>query len=173
MSHINRINIIVVLFGCGVNSLCLHWVCSLIIGQNLRNFPASWGQVADVDLLTLRLENMTTNTTQKKSASVLTWPCKPYMILKAWVEYFLPGCDFQSQTFVPLIISTETELNWHRAHCLQCICCTTLSLIYSSGYIPNSLVFQKIGLEYNSKWWDFKWNFMSRMNNFKTLRQGR
>lgn len=30
-------------------------MCGLIIGQNLNNFPASWGQVVEVDLLTLTI----------------------------------------------------------------------------------------------------------------------
>lgn len=100
----------------GINNSCLHWVCALIIGQNLRDFPASWGQVADAALLTLRLRITRKKTTQQSGESPIMWPSVEF---STWPS--LSSC-------VPHIISTDTEIIWQR---MKCICCTKPYLIYS------------------------------------------
>lgn len=118
--------------------------------EKLPSFPRSGGGGSPLDPQTEKHEKEYSTSEQMKHVDRAH--LMPYMALKGTLvlSFFLPCPDFQSKTFVPLTISTETELIWHRTQCLQCIYCT-LYLIHSSECILNSLVFQEMGLGYNLK----------------------
>lgn len=83
-----------------------HRVSALIVGQDLRDLPASWGQVADGDPLTLRLR--AEERRQQSRGIVLR---RPHMTLLLFFSF-----NFLSKLFLHLIflLKLQTEFIWCR-----------------------------------------------------------